>query len=86
MSLLTELRRRNVFRVGAAYGVVAWLLIQVAATLDLRSRSLQDRFDVLVWLSRMAAGPDRRISQWTTTEVLRTVGIAAYSRSQSEVP
>ena len=32
MSLLAELRRRKVFRVGAAYLVVAWLLIQVVAT------------------------------------------------------
>ena len=30
MSLLDELRRRNVFRVGAAYAIVAWLLVQVA--------------------------------------------------------
>jgi TolB-like protein len=29
MSLFTELRRRNVFRVGAAYAVVSWLLLQV---------------------------------------------------------
>ncbi len=27
-SLFTELRRRNVFKVGAAYAIVAWLLIQ----------------------------------------------------------
>lgn len=33
MSLFNELKRRNVFRVGAAYVVVAWLLIQVAETL-----------------------------------------------------
>jgi len=30
MGLLTELRRRNVFRVGIAYIVGAWLLAQVA--------------------------------------------------------
>ncbi len=30
MSLFSELKRRNVFRVGAAYAVVAWLLVQVA--------------------------------------------------------
>ena len=30
MSLFAELRRRNVFRVGVAYAVVAWLLMQVA--------------------------------------------------------
>jgi TolB-like protein/Tfp pilus assembly protein PilF len=34
MSLFKELQRRNVFRVAAAYVVVAWLLIQVGATLE----------------------------------------------------
>jgi TolB-like protein len=33
MSLVSELKRRNVFRVAAAYIVVAWLLIQVAETI-----------------------------------------------------
>jgi len=33
MSLLRELKRRNVFRVGAAYIVFAWLIIQVAETI-----------------------------------------------------
>ncbi len=33
MSLYAELKRRNVLRVGAAYVVVAWLLIQVAETI-----------------------------------------------------
>jgi hypothetical protein len=33
MSLIAELRRRNVFRVGAAYAIVAWLLIEVASVL-----------------------------------------------------
>lgn len=32
MTLLRELKRRNVHRVGAAYLVAAWLLVQVAAT------------------------------------------------------
>ena len=32
MSLLVELQRRKVFKVGAAYAVVGWVLIQVAAT------------------------------------------------------
>jgi len=32
MSLFTELQRRSVFKVGIAYLVVAWLVIQVAAT------------------------------------------------------
>ena len=33
MSFLNELKRRNVLRVGAAYIVAAWLLIQVAETI-----------------------------------------------------
>lgn len=33
MSLWKELRRRNVFRVAAAYVVVAWLVVQVAETI-----------------------------------------------------
>ena len=32
MSLLDEIKRRNVFRVGIAYVIVGWLLVQVAAT------------------------------------------------------
>jgi len=32
MSFFAELKRRNVFRVGAAYAVVAWLLIEVSDT------------------------------------------------------
>jgi hypothetical protein len=30
MSFFAELKRRNVFRVGIAYVIVAWLIIQVA--------------------------------------------------------
>jgi predicted transporter len=30
MSFFEELKRRNVFRVGIAYGVAAWVLLQVA--------------------------------------------------------
>jgi adenylate cyclase len=33
MSLIAELKRRKVFKVGAAYLIVGWLLIQVAATI-----------------------------------------------------
>ncbi len=33
MSFITELKRRNVFRVGVAYAIVAWLLIEVASVL-----------------------------------------------------
>jgi TolB-like protein/Flp pilus assembly protein TadD len=33
MSLIAELKRRNVFRVGAAYAIVAWLLLEVASVI-----------------------------------------------------
>jgi len=33
MSLIAELKRRNVFRVGVAYGIVGWLLVEVASVL-----------------------------------------------------
>jgi hypothetical protein len=33
MSFIAELKRRNVFRVGAAYAIVGWLLIEVASVL-----------------------------------------------------
>jgi hypothetical protein len=33
MSLIAELKRRNVFRVGVAYAIVAWLLIEVASVI-----------------------------------------------------
>ena len=32
MGIIAELKRRNVFRVGIAYTVVAWILIEVSAT------------------------------------------------------
>ena len=33
MSLVAELKRRNVFRVAAAYAVLSWLILQVADVL-----------------------------------------------------
>jgi hypothetical protein len=31
MSLIAEMRRRNIFRVGVAYAIVGWLLVEVAS-------------------------------------------------------
>jgi adenylate cyclase len=33
MSLIAELKRRNVFRVGVAYAIVGWLLLEVASVI-----------------------------------------------------
>jgi len=46
-SFLAELRRRNVFRVAAAYLVVGWLLIQISALLE-ASLGLPVWFDAVV--------------------------------------
>jgi TolB-like protein/tetratricopeptide (TPR) repeat protein len=46
-NFLAELRRRNVFRVAAAYLVVSWLLIQISALLE-SSLGLPDWFDAVV--------------------------------------
>tara|TARA_R110000868_G_scaffold11984_2_gene58288 strand:- start:261 stop:2090 length:1830 start_codon:yes stop_codon:yes gene_type:complete len=46
-SFLAELRRRNVFRVAAAYLVVGWLLIQISALLE-ASLGLPGWFDAVV--------------------------------------
>ena len=47
MQFLAELRRRNVFRVAAAYLVVGWLLIQISALLE-ASLGLPAWFDAVV--------------------------------------
>ncbi|MDT8449175.1 MAG: hypothetical protein RQ847_03280 [Wenzhouxiangellaceae bacterium] len=49
MNLFSELKRRNVFRVGAAYAVVAWFLIQAA---DI----MLDNFGAPGWVFKTVAG------------------------------
>ncbi len=45
MSFFAELRRRKIFKVGAAYLVVAWLVVQVTGT-------LLPMFDAPAWVAR----------------------------------
>ena len=41
MSLIAELKRRNVFRVGTAYGIVGWLLLAlIAVTAPARAQNI----------------------------------------------
>ena len=49
MTLFSELKRRNVLRVAAAYVAVSWLLIQVVETLSRFSVSVMQAFGA--WLS-----------------------------------
>jgi hypothetical protein len=47
MSLIDELNRRHVFKVAAAYAVVAWVLIQVASAIS-RPMSLPEWFETVL--------------------------------------
>ena len=49
MSFFAELRRRNVFKVGVAYAIVAWLIVQVVSAIH-NPLHLPDWFDTVVIL------------------------------------
>jgi TolB-like protein/Tfp pilus assembly protein PilF len=63
MSLITELKRRNVFRVAAAYGIVAWLLLEVASVILPALRLPEWTLTLLVFLV-VAGFPLAMILAW----------------------
>ncbi len=63
MSLFAQLKRRNVLKVGAAYLIAAWLLIQVAATLAPQLQ-LPDWAPRLVTLLLMLGFPIALLMAW----------------------
>ena len=63
MGLLGELTRRNVIKVGAAYLVVAWLLVQVAATVAPQLQ-LPDWVPRLVTLLQLLGYPVALLMAW----------------------
>ncbi|MFT6771368.1 MAG: TolB-like protein/tetratricopeptide (TPR) repeat protein [Congregibacter sp.] len=80
MSLLGELKRRNVFRIAGVYSVVGWLLVQVAASLE-EAVGLPAWFDGFV-VSLLAIGfPVALVIAWafelTPDGIKRTVSIDA---------
>ncbi|WOJ97020.1 adenylyl cyclase [Congregibacter brevis] len=80
MSLLGELKRRNVFRVAGVYAVVGWLLVQVSASLE-EAVGLPEWFDGLV-VSLLAIGfPIALIFAWafelTADGIKRTSAVDA---------
>ena len=76
--LFNELRRRNVFRVAGVYGVVGWLLAQVAATLE-NAVSLPAWFDGMVVSLLLLGFPVAMIFAWafemTPEGVKRTAAV-----------
>ena len=83
--LLAELKRRNIFRVGATYAVVAWLLMQVGVVLETSLR-LPDWFDTVVTVALLIGFPIALIITWafelTPEGVRRTLDLDdAYERA-----
>jgi TolB-like protein len=63
MSFLGEIKRRKVFQVAAVYAVVAWLLIQVVATIE-APLNLPDWFDTTVIVLLGLGFPITLIVSW----------------------
>lgn len=63
MSLWSEFRRRSVFKVGAAYAVVAWLLIQIVANIK-EPLGLPARFDTAVIVLLIIGFPIAILLAW----------------------
>jgi TolB-like protein len=63
MSIINELKRRNVFRVAGIYAVVAWLLIQVSGALE-NSLNLPSWFDGVVTAGLMIGFPIALLLAW----------------------
>jgi TolB-like protein/Tfp pilus assembly protein PilF len=64
VSFLGELKRRKVFQVAAVYGVTAWLLVQIAATIE-TPLSLPDWFDTFVIVLVILGFPIAVIMSWS---------------------
>ncbi len=62
-SFLGEIRRRKVFQVAAVYAVVAWLLVQIVATVE-APLNLPDWVDTLVILLLAVGFPITLIVSW----------------------
>ena len=83
MTLFAELQRRKVFKVGAAYLVVAWLLIQVVATLAPQLQ-LPDWAPRLVTLLLMVGFPVALLLAWMLD--VTPEGVKAEAAASSNVP
>ena len=63
MSLFKELKRRNVFRVALIYGVLAWLIVQISATME-SALNLPVWFDTLVVSLLLLGFPIALLLSW----------------------
>jgi TolB-like protein len=85
VSFLGELKRRKVFQVAAVYGVTAWLLVQIASTIETPLR-LPDWFDTFVIVLVILGFPIALIMSWsfdlTPQGLVRDDGSARTVRTQ----
>jgi TolB-like protein/Flp pilus assembly protein TadD len=63
MSLLREIQRRKVFQVAAVYAVVAWLVVQIVATVE-APLNLPEWFDTAVIVLLLVGFPITLIMSW----------------------
>jgi len=84
MSLLSEMKRRNVLRIGAAYAAVSWLIIQVVETLfplfglsDATARAVVIALAIGVFPALVLAW----ILEWTPQGIVRDADTARFPDS-----
>ncbi|MEO1172511.1 MAG: hypothetical protein AAFX94_10765 [Myxococcota bacterium] len=82
-SFLSELKRRNVFRVASLYLVVAWLLLQLAAFLE-SALKLPDWFDGMVTALVLLGFPVALILAWAFE--LTPDGVRRTTANESAAP
>ncbi|MEL7445107.1 MAG: tetratricopeptide repeat protein [Pseudomonadota bacterium] len=63
LSIINELRRRNVFRVAGAYAVVGWLMAQISVTLE-TSLNLPSWFDTVIVSTLLLGFPIALLLAW----------------------
>jgi hypothetical protein len=63
MSFLAEIKRRKLFQVAAVYGITAWLLVQIVATIE-SPLNLPDWFDTAVIVLVAVGFPVTLIVSW----------------------
>lgn len=76
MSFISELQRRNVFKVGVAYGIVAWLLVQVIVAVE-TPLHLPNWFDTAIIVLLIIGFPIALLFAWAfelTPEGIKRTG------------
>ena len=81
--LLAELRRRNVIKIAVAYAVVAWLLVQVVATIEEPLR-LPGWFDTAVIVLLAIGFPVALVLAWAFE--LTPQGLKREGKASAQAP